>query len=92
MLIFYGGSYSPPTQPPVWRTTPCQLFATLIQYIHSYPPSLEAFSSICNLRMYHAVVTRNSLNVDNFTNGNKVFIFTNAQKLSSWRQRNDTKH
>jgi hypothetical protein len=30
----------------------------LIQYIRSYPPYLEAVSSILNLRMPHAVVTR----------------------------------
>jgi hypothetical protein len=30
----------------------------LIQYIRSYPPYLEAFSSISNLRMRHAIVTR----------------------------------
>jgi hypothetical protein len=29
----------------------------LIQYIHSYPPYLEAVSSICNLRTRHAMVT-----------------------------------
>jgi hypothetical protein len=30
----------------------------LIQYIRSYPPYLEAISSICNLKTRHAVVTR----------------------------------
>jgi hypothetical protein len=35
----------------------------LIQYIHSYPPYLEAFSSIRNLSMCHAVVTRDPHNV-----------------------------
>jgi hypothetical protein len=38
------------------------------QYIYSYHPYLEAFSSICNLRMGHAVVTRDPLNMDNFKN------------------------
>jgi hypothetical protein len=33
----------------------------LIQYICSFPPYLEAFSSICNLRTRHAVVTRDPL-------------------------------
>jgi hypothetical protein len=35
-----------------------------MQYIHSYPPYLEAFSSIRNLRMHHAVVTRDPLNME----------------------------
>jgi hypothetical protein len=38
----------------------------LIQYIHSYPPYLEAFSSIRNLRTCHAVVTRDPLNMEVF--------------------------
>jgi hypothetical protein len=33
----------------------------LIQYIHSYPPYLKAVSSIRNLRMHHAMVTRDHL-------------------------------
>jgi len=36
----------------------------LIQYIHSYPPYLEAATSICNLRLYHALVMRKSLNME----------------------------
>jgi hypothetical protein len=35
----------------------------LIQYIHSYPPYLEAVSSIHNLRMRYAMVTRHPPNV-----------------------------
>jgi hypothetical protein len=35
-----------------------------IQYIHSYSLYLEAFSSICNLRTHHAVVTRDPPNMD----------------------------
>jgi len=31
----------------------------LIQYIHSYPPYMEATSPIYNSRMWHAVVTGN---------------------------------
>jgi hypothetical protein len=34
-----------------------------IQYIRSYPPCLEAVSSILNLRTRHAVMTRNQLNM-----------------------------
>jgi hypothetical protein len=36
----------------------------LIQYIRSYHPYLEAVSSICNLRMQHAVVTRDPSNME----------------------------
>jgi hypothetical protein len=36
----------------------------LIQYIHSYSPYLEAISSICNLRMNHALVTGDHLNME----------------------------
>jgi hypothetical protein len=36
----------------------------LIQYIRSYPPYLEAVSSIRNLRTRHAVVTEDTLNVE----------------------------
>jgi hypothetical protein len=35
----------------------------LIQYIHNYPPYFEAFSSIHRLRIYHAMVARDPLNV-----------------------------
>jgi hypothetical protein len=35
----------------------------LIQYIRSYPPYLEAISSIRNLRTLHAVVTRDPPNM-----------------------------
>jgi hypothetical protein len=35
----------------------------LVQYIRRYPPYLEAISCICNLRMYHAMVTADPLNV-----------------------------
>jgi hypothetical protein len=36
----------------------------LIQYIRSYAPYLEAISSIRNLRVRHAVVTRDPLNME----------------------------
>jgi len=35
----------------------------LIQYIHSYSSYVEAVSSICNLRMHHAIVTENHINI-----------------------------
>jgi hypothetical protein len=36
----------------------------LIQYIRSYPPYLEAVSSIRNLRTRHAVMTRDPPNME----------------------------
>jgi hypothetical protein len=36
----------------------------LIQYIHSYPPYLEAVSSIRNVRTRHAMATRDPPNMD----------------------------
>jgi hypothetical protein len=52
----------------VWVVSPCPnpkleghpvgCLRLLIQYIRSYPPYLEAVSYISNLRMCHAVVTR----------------------------------
>jgi hypothetical protein len=39
----------------------------LIQYIRSYPPYLEDFSSIRNLRTRHAMVTKDPTNMANFT-------------------------
>jgi hypothetical protein len=44
------------------------------QYICSYPPYLEVISSIRNLRMRHAVVTRDPSNMDIFT-GN-IYLLT----------------
>jgi hypothetical protein len=40
----------------------------LIQYIRSYPPYLEAVSSIRNLRTRHGVVTMNPPNMDTHSN------------------------
>jgi len=41
----------------------------LIHYIHSHPSYLEAVSSVCNLRMCHAVVTRDPLNISENVSG-----------------------
>jgi hypothetical protein len=62
-LIFYSEELLAPCStragaPPL---VGCQLL--LIQYIHSYPPYLEDISSICNLRMRHALVTRDPPNM-----------------------------
>jgi hypothetical protein len=49
------------SQRPSWRTTLVSGLRLLIQYIHSYPPYLEAVSSIWNPGMCHAVVTETHL-------------------------------
>jgi len=51
----------------------------LIQYIHSYPPYLEAFSSIHNLRMCHAVVTRDPPNMEPLTYGQRKYLISSKQ-------------
>jgi hypothetical protein len=62
-IIFNVRSREPNTQPPSWRTTPCRLSAQLlIQRIRRHLPQLEAFFSICNLRLCYTMVTRDPLN------------------------------
>jgi hypothetical protein len=57
------GVVSPPPNPQAGRQPVVGCPRLLIQYIRSYPPYLEAVSSIRNLRTRHAVVTRDSLNM-----------------------------
>jgi hypothetical protein len=58
-LIFYGEELLAPRPAPKLEDHPLVCFPQqLIQYIRSYPPYLEAVSSICNLRTCHAMVTR----------------------------------
>jgi hypothetical protein len=58
MLVFYGeGVVSPPPSKPKTEELPFVGYPQLlIQYICSYPQDLEAVSSICIPRMFHAVV------------------------------------
>jgi hypothetical protein len=58
-----GGGVSPPPNPQAGGPPPVGGPRLLIQYIRSYPPYLEAVSSIRNLRTRHAVVTRDPLNI-----------------------------
>jgi hypothetical protein len=63
-LILYGEELLAPTPKPQAGWPPlvgCPQL--LIQYIRSYPPYLEAVSSIHNLRTHHAVVTRDPPNM-----------------------------
>jgi hypothetical protein len=50
----------------------------LIQNICSYPPYLEAFSYICNLKTFHAVVTRDLLNMQQYGYHNEEFKYQKA--------------
>jgi hypothetical protein len=60
-LLLRWGVVSPPPNPQAGGPPLVGCPRLLIQYIRSYPPYLEAFSSIRNLRTRHAVVTRNHL-------------------------------
>jgi 5-methylcytosine-specific restriction endonuclease McrA len=62
-MSFTGRVVSPPPNPQAGGppTVGCPLL--LIQYIRSYPPYLEAISSIRNPRTWHAVVTVDPLNM-----------------------------
>jgi hypothetical protein len=59
-LIFYGEELLAPRPTPKLEDHPPW---QLIQYIRSYPPYLEAISSINNLRTRHALVTRDPANM-----------------------------
>jgi hypothetical protein len=60
--------FSPQPNPQAGEPTPVGCPRLLIHYIRSYPPYLEAVSSIRNLRTRHAVVTRDPLNMDYINN------------------------
>lgn len=55
--------FQPPAQPQSWRNNPYWCPQLLMQYIHSYPPYLQADSSIHNLRVCHATVTTELFNM-----------------------------
>jgi hypothetical protein len=54
----------PPLNPQAGGPPPVGCPRLLIYYIRSYPQYLEAVSSIRNLRTRHAVVTGDSLNME----------------------------
>jgi hypothetical protein len=57
-LIFYSEELLAPRPTPQAGGPPLVgCLQLLIQYIRSYPPYLEAVSSICNVRMRHAICT-----------------------------------
>jgi hypothetical protein len=55
--------FSPPPNPQAGGPPPVGCPRLVIQYIRSYPPYLEAVSSIRNLSTPHAVVRGNPLNI-----------------------------
>jgi hypothetical protein len=76
-VIFLRWIVSPMPKPQAGRPPLDGCPQLLNQYIHSYPPHLEAVSSIHNLRTYHAVVTWDPLNMAFFSiihSVNTVFI------------------
>jgi hypothetical protein len=52
------GVVRPLPNPQAGGPPPVSCLLLLIQYISSYPPYLEASTSICNLKACHDVVTR----------------------------------
>jgi hypothetical protein len=60
--VLRWGVFSPPLNPQTGEPSPVGCSLLLIQYICSYPPYLEAVSSIGKLRTRHAVVTGDPLN------------------------------
>jgi hypothetical protein len=77
-LIFYGEELlAPRPTPPSWLTAPCRLSATT--YSIYYIPYLEAVSSIRNLGMRPAVLTRDPPNVE--INAGIYFLYNRAEPL-----------
>jgi hypothetical protein len=72
---------SPPPNPQAGGPPPVVCPRLLIQYIRSYPPYLEAVSSIRNLRTRHAVVTRDPPNMGLFVV--RLLILSQCSKLAS---------
>jgi hypothetical protein len=60
---FSLGVVSPTPSPQAGGPPPARCLRLLIQYILTFPPYLEAVSFISNLRMHHAVVTGDPLNM-----------------------------
>jgi hypothetical protein len=74
-LIFYSEELLAPRPTPKLEDHPVGCPRLLIQQIRSYPQKLEGVSSICNLRMRHAVVTRDAVLRN---------IFPNSSRMQSW--------
>jgi len=72
-----GRVVSPPPNPQAGGPPTVGCPRLLIQYIRSYPPYLEAVSSIRNPRTRHAVVTVDPLNMARY--------FINYKEMTSLR-------
>jgi hypothetical protein len=66
-LVLWGRVVSPPPNPQAGGPPIVGCPRLLIQYIRSYPPYVEAVSSIRNPRIRHAVVTVDPLNMGNMS-------------------------
>jgi hypothetical protein len=62
-MRLYGGELLATCPTPRLENHPLLAVCDFIQHIHSYPPYLEAFFSICNMRWFHALVIRDPLNI-----------------------------
>jgi hypothetical protein len=81
--VLRGRVVSPPPNPQAGRPPTVGCPRLLIQYIRSYPPYLEAVSSIRNPRTRHAVVTVDPLNMDATCYRTKL-IFTHIDPIYPW--------
>jgi hypothetical protein len=63
LRVLRWGGFSPLSNPQAGRSPPVGCLRLLIQYIRSYPPHLQAVSSIRNVMTRHAVVTGDPLNM-----------------------------
>jgi hypothetical protein len=81
-IFTVGGLLAPRPTPKLEGHRLSAVCDLLIQYIHSHPPYLEAGSSIHKLRMHHAVVTRDPLNMAIKQNVN--FKFQPSEYKTSW--------
>jgi hypothetical protein len=88
--VLRGSVVSPPPNPQARGPPTVGCPRLLIQYIHSYPPYLEAVSSIRNPRTYHAVETVDPLNMD-FTELHNTYASLYAHALPVNKQFCDMK-
>jgi hypothetical protein len=80
-LFLRWGVVSPTPNPQTGRPPFVGRPWLLIQYISSYPPYVEAISSIRNLRTRQALVTRDPLNMDSTLSQSLLLDHTNNKSV-----------